>query len=125
MQMEIAHSATEAKYIALSQSMCDLLLIQQLLPEGMLNLELKLGDTKVCSTVFEDNNGVIMLDSTPARMTPISKHIGIKYHFFQEHISRGTMQIQHAATEFQQADIFTKGLTVVKFQWLQKSLIGW
>ena len=67
---------------------------------------------------------MIALANAP-RMTPRSKHIGIKYHFFREHVRAGIGRIKYIATEFQIADVFTKGLTVIKFQRLRKMLMGW
>jgi hypothetical protein len=41
------------------------------------------------STVFEDNNGDIST-ATAVKMTPRTKHIAVKYHFFKSHINVGT-----------------------------------
>ena len=80
--------------------------------------------TKTHSTVFEDNEGAIALANSP-KMTLCTKHIGIKYHFFREHVKSGNIGIQHVSSENQIADVFTKGLTVIKFERLRKKLLGW
>ena len=54
-----------------------------------------------------------------------TKHIGLKYHFFREHVARGTVTIQYCNTADQMADIFTKGLPIIKFHLLQNLLMGW
>ena len=124
LQTEIALSTTEAEYIALSQSMRDLLPTRELIHEVVPYFGIALEAVTTHSTVFEDNQGAIALANAP-KMTPRSKHIGIKYHFFREHVRAGIVRIKYVATEFQIADVFTKGLTVIKFQRLRKMLMGW
>ena len=124
MQTEIELSTTEAEHIALSQVMHNLLPTWQLLAKLTGHLDLDIQIPIVNSTVFEDNKGCITLASAP-KMTPSSKHIGIKYHFFHEHVTNGTVQIKHIESENQLADIFTKGLGCVKFETLHKRLLGW
>ena len=59
-------------------------------------------------TVYEENNGFIVVETSP-RMTPTSKHIAVKYHWFRQHIRKEFM-IRKIELENQMADIFTKGL---------------
>ena len=60
------------------------------------------------STVYADNNGAIVVATSP-RMTPSSKHIVVKYHWFRQHVGREFV-IRKIESENQKADIFTKGL---------------
>ena len=39
------------------------------------------------STIYEDNNGAIIVATSP-RMTPSSKHISVKYHWFIQHVGK-------------------------------------
>ena len=39
------------------------------------------------STVYEDNNGSIVVTTSP-RMTPTPKHIAVKYHYFRQHVGK-------------------------------------
>ena len=80
--------------------------------------------TNTYSSVFEDNNGALILATVP-RMTPRSKHIAVPYHFFREHVAKGTIQIFKVASDRNKADLFTKGLERVKFQSLRALLMGW
>ena len=59
------------------------------------------------------------------RMMPRSKHIGIKYHLFRNYVLNGTLMMKHVNFEYQVADIFKKGLMVMKFQHPRKLLMGW
>jgi len=88
LQTEIALSTLEAEYIALSQCMRDLIPIQRILLEISEMFELKLEQTVTKSTLFEDNEGALHLATTP-KMTPRTKHIGIKYHFFRNEVQKG------------------------------------
>ena len=45
------------------------------------------------SVVFEDNNACLTMTSSP-KMSPLTKHIAVKYHFFKYH------------TDYKQKDIF-------------------
>ncbi len=76
--------------------------------------------------IHEDNVGALALGKLkPRQMTPRSKHYAIKYHWFREHI--GPRNIVHAkiSSEDQLGDLFTKGLSGIKFSWLRKKLMGW
>ena len=81
------------------------------------------------STVFEDNNGALGLATSP-KLTPCTKHIAVKYHFFRSYISdkegdNKGVKIQRIDTKEQIADIFTKGLSVESFAYLRRLLLGW
>jgi hypothetical protein len=75
--------------------------------------------------VFEDNNGALGLALSP-RITPRTKYIGVKYHFFREHIGvdKG-ITIHKIESAEQKADIFTKGLPEATFRAIRKLLCGW
>jgi hypothetical protein len=84
---------------------------------------LELLQTITHSTFFEDNKGCVDLVKSP-RMTPRTKHIALKYHHFRPHNGKD-ITIKWISTDDQLADIFTKALTVAKFQLLRKRLMGW
>jgi hypothetical protein len=76
--------------------------------------------------IHEDNVGALDLGKLePRRMTPRSKHYAIKYHWFQEHIGPRKIQLKKISSKDQLGDLFTKGLSPVKFARLQKKLMGW
>jgi hypothetical protein len=125
MQTEIALSTTEAEYIALSQSMREVLPIIWLLEEakqhGIPILNTK---PKVHCKVFEDNEGAIEIAKVP-KMRPRTKHLNIKYHHFREEVRKGTISIIHTRTEDQIADIFTKPLPETSFVKFRERMMGW
>ena len=111
--------------MALSQSLRDLLPIKNLITEVMENFKL---DRKIefisKSTVYEDNNGAIRVATCP-RLTPTSKFIAVKYHWFRQHVENKEIRIQKVDTSLQKADIFTKSLTRQNFVDARKLLCGW
>jgi hypothetical protein len=125
MQTEIALSSTEAEYIALSQSMREVIpimwLLQEATDQGISFINTK---PKVHCTVFEDNEGAIEIASVP-KMRPRTKHLNLKYHHFREEVKKGTISIYHVSTKDQMADIFTKPSEEGQFTKLRMRMIGW
>jgi hypothetical protein len=67
------------------------------------------------TTVFEDTNGCLTLATIP-KMTPRTKHIGVKYFWFRSHVGLGSgINIIKVTSENQLADTFTKGLALDQF----------
>jgi histone deacetylase 1/2 len=124
LQSEIALSTTEAEYIALSTSLCNLIPMRTILQELGPIFQISPKAAKTHSTVFEDNKGCIDLIAAPT-MRPRTRHIAIKYHHFREQVCNGNIHIQWISTENQLADIFTKPLTAQKFTNLRRTLLGW
>ena len=127
LQTEIALSTTESEYVALSQSMRSLIPIRQILEE-MATCEafdfVNDFNTRTFSKCFEDNNGALLTATSP-RMTPRTKHIAVKMHFFKDHVARGDIKIVKVSTDDQMADIFTKGLCPEIFCRIRALLMGW
>jgi hypothetical protein len=116
----------EAEFIALSSALRDLIPARHILQAigTALNLPIAKG-ALLKSTVFEDNNGCLTLATVP-KMTPRSKHIGVKYFWFRSKVGPGTgITIQKCDTKDMLADIFTKGLPADQFAVLRASLMGW
>ena len=89
MQTEIALSTTEAEYIALSQSMREVLPIMWLLQEAHDHgIPVLTNPPKIHCKVFEDNAGAIEIAKVP-KMRPRTKHLNIKYHHFREESRKG------------------------------------
>ena len=75
------------------------------------------------STIYEDNNGAIVVATIP-RMNPTSNHIAVKYHCFRQNDGKEFV-IRNIESENQKADIFTKGLQGEIFVTIRKFLCGW
>ena len=104
LQTEITLSTTESEYVALSQSLRDVIPLLALLEELKGTIPREDAIPKVHCTIFEDNKGCIDLVKAP-RMRPRTKHIALKYHHFRAHIGK-TISINYIDTKDQIADIF-------------------
>lgn len=130
LQTEVSVSTMMAEYVALSQSMRDMLPLKRLVKTVA---KVITGDDKVKvvtkSNVWEDNNGALTVATMP-KITPQSKFFAVKYHFFREHVKteenpQGEVDIQKIETHNQLADIMTKGLVEAVFAPLRDRLMGW
>jgi len=126
LQTEIALSTCEAEYIALSTAMRTLLPLRELFQSLAGSLNIKRDEvTKVCA-VWEDNNAALKLANAQfPNMTPRTKHIAIKYHWFKENIKEGEIEVRAIDTKVQKADIFTKGIATREFQEKRAMIMGW
>jgi len=89
-----------------------------------MNLPL-IAQSLVCSTVFEDNMGVMSLVNVPT-MSTRNKYLSIKYHFFISETGEAKgIVAKYIRTAEQKADIFTKGLPTKQFQVIRKLVMGW
>ncbi len=89
LQSQIALSTTEAKYIAMSQALCDVIPIMNLLQE-MREQNFKVICIKPCYVYckeFEDNSGALEVTRLP-KLRPRTKHINICYHHFSNMCAR-------------------------------------
>ena len=89
LQTEIALSTLHSEYVALSHSVRALLPLKSLTKELIDNLGIDSEKLKFVSssTIYEDNNGAVVVTTIP-RMTPTSKHIAVKYHWFRQHVGK-------------------------------------
>ena len=124
LQTEIALSTTEAEYIALSQSLREIIPLMGLLREIKAHFELNCSLPEIKCTVFEDNNSCIALAKAP-RMNPRTKYIALKYHHFRSYVSSKLVSIEYVSTNEQSADIFTKALEEKQFLHLRKKICGY
>jgi hypothetical protein len=149
LQTEIALSATEAEYIALSQccraliTMCKTL--KDILSCGIFPNSLKVNNLSTNnittrkfehyyhsnneaklepSIIWEDNQGCIHLANDPLQKRPRTKHISIKWHHFRDEIQKGNKKITKIHTSLYISDILTKPLVTSKFIGLQKNPHG-
>ena len=127
MQTEISVSTMESEYVALSTSMRDLLPLQELVVTLSKALHIsKEKRSTIKSTIWEDNSAALILAKLDfPLMTPRSKHIAVKYHWFREHVDHDKVKIEKVNTLNQLADLFTKGLRTAQFRILRKQLMGW
>ena len=145
MQTQCALSTMESEYLALSQSMRDLIPLREILKE-VNQMVFKISEsTPKCSAnsksfsdivseegnitippskVYKDNNACLKFARLP-RLTPRTKHIAVPYHWFRAKVEQLEIIIEPISTDRQLADQFTKPLTIDKFLKARKDLMGW
>ena len=105
-QKTIAHSATEAEYMALSDCSRQVVWIRSLLSE----IGYKLKAVPICG----DNQGSIFMSSNPVTEAR-SKHIDIRFHYIRQVVEEGKVEVFFIDGNDNPADMFTKNLGHIKF----------
>jgi hypothetical protein len=128
LQTEIALSTMEAEYIALSAGMRILIHLRRIHEDVCTHFkgcEIPYDPQSNISHVFEDNHACFVLATTdPPRMTPRSKSIAIKYHWFREHLKEGEIEMRTTKSEDQRANILTKALPRPQFETERHLIMG-
>ena len=106
-QKTVAHSSTEAEYMALSDCSRQCVWVHQLLKE--------LGYYVKPIQISGDNQGSIFIAQNPVTEKR-SKHVDIRYHYIREVIERGLVEVNYIPGEDNPADLLTKNLGRVKFE---------
>jgi hypothetical protein len=126
LQTEIALSTMEAEYIAASTAMRALIPLRAILFDITDALGIQFPRASRVSTIWEDNQAAYILATTkPPRLTPRSKSLAVKYHWFREHLSPGSIIMKPLDTKIQKANILTKALTPQKHLEERKLTLGW
>lgn len=123
----ICLSTMESEYVALSTAMRSLVHLRALLFEinDLIDLGLSSRLSSI-STVFEDNQACRILATTdPPRLTPRSKSLAVKYHWFRNHLSKDTIIVKSVPSAEQKGDGFTKALAISKFLQFRRTICGW
>lgn len=111
----VALSTAEAEYVALSSATQEAVWLNQLLHD----VNFSNSDSPV--TLFEDNQATIAIAKNP-QSHPKTKHIGIKYHYIRDLVSKNVIALEYCPTDMMLADIFTKSLSPDKFVKLREML---
>ncbi|GKD65137.1 retrovirus-related pol polyprotein from transposon TNT 1-94 [Tanacetum coccineum] len=103
----------EAEYNAMSGCCAQILWMRsQLTDYG-------LGFNKI--PMYCDNKSAIALSCNNVQHSR-SKHIDIRFHFINEHVENGVIELYFVNTEYQLADIFTKALAIERIEFLINKL---
>ena len=129
-QDHIALSTMESEYIALSTAMRSLVHVRALFKDICAKFNLAYGDrVSTISTVFEDNRAAkILATMDPPRLTPRSKSLAVRYHWFRSHIGvkdgKG-IRIVDVQSALNKADFLTKTLARDAFKANRLAVSGW
>jgi hypothetical protein len=113
-QSSIALSTTEAEYIAACSASCEAIWLQKLLT-SLFDLEME------ATVILCDNQSCIKMTENPVFHNK-SKHIEIRYHYIRDMVQRGVVKLQYVGTAEQVADVLTKPLSRVKFEYFRDKL---
>ena len=105
----VALSSAEAEYISMSAAAQEATWFQQLLRDAV--------SEKATEplTIYTDSQSAIAIAHNP-KYHGRAKHIDIKFHFVRDKITDGKIELSYVSTEDMTADIFTKGLAILKFE---------
>ena len=128
MQSEIALSATESEYLAISTAMREVLPIIDLLKEMAECVTILRHKPPILHCrVFEDNSGAVEIAKgvKSPLLRPRTKHINVKYHHFRTKVLSGDIEINQISTKDMLADLLTKGVNQATLESLRPKLMGW
>jgi hypothetical protein len=112
-QSSVALSTAEVEYIALCVAVCEAVWLRKLLADlfGLM-------DSTVIHCI---NQSCVKLSENPLFYDK-SKHIEIKYHYIRDMVHRKTIHLWYLSTHEQVADVFTKPLARMKFEYFCERL---
>ena len=102
-QTAVALSTCEAEYVAMSIACEEVLWIRRVLQES--------GFPVPAATVVRSDNvsGIICADGE--KLPSRAKHIDVRWHFIRDLVKKDIVQVNHVASEDNDADLLTKPLT--------------
>nr|GEV15407.1 copia protein [Tanacetum cinerariifolium] len=71
--------------------------------------------------IYCDSQSAIAISCNSVQHTR-TKHIDVMYHFINDHVEKGTIELYFVGTEYQLADLFTKSLPEARFKFLIEKL---
>ena len=101
-QTSVTLSSTEAEYIARAHAAKEAIWLRQLLSE--------LGQDTSSPTILHINNQSTIAIARNPEFHDCMKHINVRYHFLQQVVDDGTLELVYTPTGEQVADVLTKGL---------------
>ena len=113
-QSVVSRSSVESKYKAMTQSVCEIMWLHQLLMEVGI-------ETLVPAKLWCDNQATLQIASN-SMFHERTTHIEIDCYFVCEKIQLGLISIRYVKTEEQLGDIFTKTLSGNRVSYLCNKL---
>ncbi|CCA67899.1 hypothetical protein PIIN_01770 [Serendipita indica DSM 11827] len=114
LQKHVSLSSTESEYTTASAAGCEIMWMRQFLEE--------IGyDISIPSPLYLDSASAIQVVKNPEHQTTM-KHVHRAYNWIREHVENKELRVQHVPTSENVADIFTKPLGRIKFEYLRGKL---
>nr|GFC09847.1 putative RNA-directed DNA polymerase [Tanacetum cinerariifolium] len=106
-------SSTEAEYVSLSACCVQVLWMRTQLTDYGFHFD------KI--PMYCDSKAAIAISCNPVQHSR-TKHIDVCYHFINEKVEKGIVELFFVGTEYQLANLFTKALPVERFQYVIRRL---
>lgn len=113
-QAVVSRSSAEADYRSVANATAECCWIRNLLRELHVDLP-------KASVIYCDNVSVVYLSANPVHHRQ-TKHVELDVHFVREKVALGQFRVLHVPTQYQFADIMTKGLPTALFEEFRDSL---
>ena len=113
-QTSVSLSTAKADYIAACSAYSKVVWLQKLL-SGLFDLELDV------TCIYCDNQSCIKLSENPV-FHDKSKHVDINYQYIRDMVEKRVVKLQYVAIDEQVADVLTKPLSKVKFEYFRDKL---
>ena len=110
----MALSTAEAEYVVACSASCEAVWLRKLLFD-LFDLQLN------ATCIYCDNQSCVKLSENLVFHDKL-KHIEIKYHYIKDMVQIGAVKLQYVATNEQIADVLTKPLARVKFEYFREKL---
>ena len=110
----MALCTAEVEYVASCSASCDAVWLRKL-PSDLFDHQLD------ATCIYCDNQSCVKLSENLV-FHDKSKHIKIKYHYIRDMVQRGAVKLQYVATGEQIANVLTKPLARVKFEYFREKL---
>jgi transposase InsO family protein len=105
-QPTVAHSSTEAEYMAASDAAKEAVWWRSFLSG--------LGySTEDATSILSDSQGSIALSKNPEGHRKV-KHIGVRHHFIRDEVAKGTLTLEYTSTSQMAADVLTKPVSTIQ-----------
>ena len=105
-QPTVAHSSTEAEYMAASDAAKEAVWWRLFLS----CLGYPMDDA---TSILSDNQGSISLSKNPEGHRRV-KHIGVRHHYIREQVAKGTLTLDYVSTSQMAADVLTKAVSATQ-----------
>lgn len=115
LQKCVSISTTESEYVSASEAVKELVWLKRLYEELLPNQRDE-------TLFYMDNMSAIRLVKNP-EFHRRTKHIDVRYHFIREKFNDDLFKLEHISTDEMIADIFTKALPKIRFEYL-RTLMG-
>jgi hypothetical protein len=115
-QRTVAQSSTEAEYMAMSDTVQEMMFIKQVLESIGETVELPM-------KLFVDNHGALFLVQNKST-TGRTKHMDVRHHYMRNLVDEKILQVEYIPSEMNTSDTLTKNLPTGPFNEHADKLVG-